>query len=550
VIYLSIAPYWDRENYVNRSLNILCMALFCAAALAAQPIVIGIYNAGSWAPPGLTNSGIAQGSIFILTGTGLGPAVLQQAESYPLPTTEGLAGTTIQATVGGMTENCILVYTSALQVAAILPSATPVGSGTLKLSYQGASSSMPLQVLKANFGTFTLNEAGSGPGVVTDTSYNPITMINAAHPGQSLILWGTGLGAITGDETEPPSEVNLNTGVQVLVGNQPATVTYGGRSSSPGLDQINFVVPSGIQAGCKTSIAVLVKGVTGNVTTTSIVPDGQTTCSETHGVLTAANLQKAISSGSLSVGFVQLSRIGDTDDTLAAGFGTFSLNSLIRSFGGSIVPSIGSCIAYEIYGDLLVINDPIQATALHTGEELIVQGPNGTKDVDEFATGVYASTLATQPSIFIEPGTFTVGNGSGSSNVGAFSWTETLPAYVTPTNLPASINPSQDLTLTWSGGSNYPLVSIFGISGVPVDLPKSSFVDFVCTAEGSAGTFTVPAAILNLLPGNGYGTVTKKGVDIQVAGVTTQDFSAGGSPGIAAGLMSIYVSSGSVATLQ
>jgi uncharacterized protein (TIGR03437 family) len=109
--------------------------------------------------------------------------------------------------------------------------------------------------------------------VVTDTLYNPITMINAAHPGEILVLWGTGLGAVTGDETEPPISTDLGTGVQVFVGNQPASVLYGGRSSSPGLDQINFVVPAGV-TGCKTSIAVSVKSVTGNVTTTSLAPAG------------------------------------------------------------------------------------------------------------------------------------------------------------------------------------------------------------------------------------------------------------------------------------
>ena len=102
-------------------------------------------------------------------------------------------------------------------------------------------------MLAADFGTFALNEGGTGPGVVTDTSYNAITMINAAHPGQTLILWGTGLGAVTGDETEPPTEVDLGTGVQVFIENQPAKVLYGGRSSSPGFGSDRFRRPFGNQ---------------------------------------------------------------------------------------------------------------------------------------------------------------------------------------------------------------------------------------------------------------------------------------------------------------
>lgn len=216
-----------------RTYRLILLVFGCAALLAAAPSILGVYNAASWAPPALPNSGVAQGSIFTITGTALGPTTLLQAQTYPLPTTQGLGGTTIQVTVNGVTENCIMVYTSANQVAAILPSPTPVGTGTLTVTYQGQSSSISMPVLAANFGTFTLNEAGSGPAVVTDASYNPITFINSAHPGQTLILWGTGLGAISGDETNPPTESDLHTGVEVLVGNQPATVLYGDAAVHP-----------------------------------------------------------------------------------------------------------------------------------------------------------------------------------------------------------------------------------------------------------------------------------------------------------------------------
>lgn len=146
-----------------RLLCLTALAFGYAAALAAAPAITGVYNAASWVPPKLPNSGIAQGAIFTVTGTGLGPSTLQQVQSYPLPTTQGLAGTTIQVTVGAVTETCIMVYTVATQVAAILPSATPLGTGTLTLSYQGAKSSIAITVLAANFGTSTLNEGARGP---------------------------------------------------------------------------------------------------------------------------------------------------------------------------------------------------------------------------------------------------------------------------------------------------------------------------------------------------------------------------------------------------
>ena len=540
-----------------RLLCLTALAFGYAAALAAAPAITGVYNAASWVPPKLPNSGIAQGAIFTVTGTGLGPSTLQQVQSYPLPTTQGLAGTTIQVTVGAVTGTCIMVYTVATQVAAILPSATPLGTGTLTLSYQGAKSSIAITVLAANFGTSTLNEGGTGPGVLTDAFYNPITMINPAYPGEALILWGTGLGAVTGDETEPPPEVDLGTGVQVFVENQPATVLYGGRSSSPGLDQINFVVPAGISGGCKTSIAVLVKGVTGNVTTTSIAPAGQTTCSDTSGLLTAANLQKAITNGSLNMAGVEISRIADGNDTLFAYFGNFPLNSLIRSYGGSYGPSIGSCLAYEVGGSSLLLVDPIQPSYLNAGPDLVTTGPGGTKTTpvtptSTISTGYFAAYLAIEPSVYIESGTYSVANGSGGANVGPFNWGLTVPNAVVPTNIPTSVNRAQDLTLTWTGGSAFSVVSIFAFNGLLVTSSPSlsSYVYILCNANASSGTFTIPSAILNLLPTNGYGTPTKPGVSLSIAGIPENRFTVTGSPGIDAGIFTVFVSNGSVATIQ
>jgi uncharacterized protein (TIGR03437 family) len=450
--------------------------------------------------------------------------------------------------VGGVTENCIMIYTSAAQVAAILPSATPIGAGTLTLTYQGVSSSMAIQVLAADFGTLTLNEGGSGPAVVTDPSYTPITMINAAHPGDTLILWGTGLGAVTGDETEPPTQITLNTGVQVMVGNRPATVSYGGRGSSPGLDQINFVVPAGV-TGCKTSIVVTVKGVTGNITTTSIAPAGQTTCADTFNALTATNLQKAMTTGTLNIAGVELSRLVDGDDELDAGFTSFPLNSLIRSYGGTLGPSIGNCLAYEVEGSSFAVKDPIVPTFLSAGSQLVISGPDGARTIAASSTGVYAATLATSSPYFIEAGSFTATNGPGASGVGAFTWDLTLPASIIP-SIPASINRAQDLTITWTGGSAFPVVEIYLFNGVKATSTMKSYVDIACTADGSAGTFTIPSAVLNVLPANGYATPTTPGVLIQLGGVAQSSFSVTGSPGLDEGFFTAFIGSGSVAAIQ
>jgi uncharacterized protein (TIGR03437 family) len=530
-----------------RLLGFAALLLVAQVSLCAAPSITGVYNAASWLPTSLPNSGVAQGALFTIYGSGLGPATIQRAESFPLPTTQGLAGTSITVTVGAVTENCIMLYTLAIQVAAVLPSATPVGTGTLTVTYQGAKSTIAIQVIAAGFGTFTLNENGNGPAVVTDANFNPITYVNAAHPGDTLVLWGTGLGAVTGDETEPPVTGDLGTGVQVFIENQPATVLYGGRSSSAGVDQVNFIVPQGISGGCKTSIAVLVKGVVGNVTSTAIMPAGQTVCNDSYGTVTGADLQKAVTTGTLKAAAIDISRISTDNDMLNAQFFNYPLSTVLQSFGGAISPSIGSCISYELTGSALVVNDPVQPPNLDPGSSLAITGPSGTKTVADSSTGNFAGTLGTSSSVYIKPGSYSASNGNGGANVGPFNWSVTLPSPVVPTNLPATISRSQNLTLTWAGGAAFPVVTVTLYSGVPISTNLDAFVELDCSATGSAGQFTIPSVLLNLLPTNGYGSPGAPGAGIQIAGVALNRVTASG---LDDGIIRAYTSTGGIAKVQ
>jgi len=75
--------------------------LFLASGFAgAQVSISAVVNTGSRIQSASPFYGIAQGALFAITGKGLGPDELQQA-SFPLPTTDGLGGVTVQASVGG-----------------------------------------------------------------------------------------------------------------------------------------------------------------------------------------------------------------------------------------------------------------------------------------------------------------------------------------------------------------------------------------------------------------------------------------------------------------
>jgi hypothetical protein len=121
---------------------------------------------------------------------------------------------------------------------------------------------------------------------------------------------------------------------------------------------------------------------------------------------------------------------------------------------------------------------------------------------------------------------------------------------VSSSGLPGTINRAQDLTVTWSGGASYSAVAILGYSAVPISTALNSWVEFVCEAPATATQFTIPSAILSLLPTNGYGDVGVQGVGLQIAGVVDNRFTVTGSPGLDAGVLTVFTSNGLVAKVQ
>ncbi len=240
-------------------------ALSCSAALALTVVVAasaqpqtaanGVVNAASNAPIGWPNSSIAQGSIFSIYGTQLGPSS-SPALAYPLQTT--LGGVSVQIVAGGTTLNAIPIYVSPGQINAILPETTPVGSAMLTVNYAGqTSNATPFQVATNSIGLFSINSSGSGPGVITAANGDLFSVNSPAYAAGSAIIWGTGIGSSPEDDgSAPPQQINLsNVPLSVYVGTQPATVTYRGRSTFTGEDQINFAIPPGI-VGCYVPVTV------------------------------------------------------------------------------------------------------------------------------------------------------------------------------------------------------------------------------------------------------------------------------------------------------
>jgi len=264
----------------RRFAPLLAVALFPVVAAFAQPVINsqGAVNSASYRTPGLPGSGVAQGSIFTVFGTGLGPDSFAQAGSFPLPTT--LGGTSVTVTIGNTPTPAIVLFASSYQVNAILPSTTPLGTGTVTVTYNNQTSApAPIQVVASAFGIFAYNSGGSGQAIATDTNYQLNTITHTFHPGDYVFLWGTGLGPIDASDVEPPPAGSLPGTITMHVGNPTAPVDYHGRAPCcAGLDQIVFQVPAEVE-GCYVPVGVETGAGVNNVGTIAVSSSGQT-CSD------------------------------------------------------------------------------------------------------------------------------------------------------------------------------------------------------------------------------------------------------------------------------
>ena len=501
---------------------VLAVLIAGASALTAAPTINnnGVVNVASYAPVGLPNSFIAQGSIFVVFGKGMGPATLVQVTKFPLDTT--MAGTSIKITVSGTTVNALMIYTSDGQVAAIAPSNTPIGTGTMVLTFNGQSSgAAAVTIVAASFGIFAVNQAGNGPGIITDVNYSVFGLTTAANPDDFAIVWGTGIGKVAGDEAAMPLPGDMPAvGVEVYVGLIKANLTYRGRSGCcAGLDQIVFQVPN--VTGCHVPVMVKIGNIVSNVVTMAIAGKGTRVCSD-PGLPT--DLDKLLAKGNVSIGAVSLSRststttlpppIGSTTTTIDSGSAVFerfdatTLNLAQNPFQAS---TFGTCVVFTFSGRSSGIVDPIKPTFLDAGPLINVKGPNGAKTLPkDAASGTYFAQLGggagpqAMP-LYLVAGAYPIDNGPGGVNVGPFNFTLNVAQPLTWTNAASitTVTRSAGVDVTWSGGDPGSTVQITGSSfklGTAADGSDSVGAIFICTERQPALHFTVPPVVLLLLP--------------------------------------------------
>jgi uncharacterized protein (TIGR03437 family) len=461
------------------------------------PNITAIRNNSSGISAGLPNYGIAPSSIFVVSGTGLadpGTPELQdssQAGGIPL----SLNGASISVTVNGVTTHPGIYYTSPTQIAAVLPASTPTGTGMLTVTYDDvASPAVPILVVPAALG---INSYYTNSAVATDAITGALlTYTNSGKPDEIITLWTTGLGADRADSdtsyTSTPHSVN--TPLQVYIGGAPATILYQGSAGYPGVNQINVTIPASTPNGCWIAIAAVSGGALSNIATIPVAGSGGV-CEDPVNNLSGNQLAPS-SSQTIRTGIVSVQ--ANTRKNVL----TNTAGGAFEAYTGLYAPS------YSISPGGCIINPNVPVTTgvgagLDPGT-ITLTGPDGiplTLPSQLGIKGVFEATLSAT-AIPETGGTFTL-KGSGGADVGPFTSVLEFNPLLSWTNpgVATTVDRSQNLTVTWTGGNAGSYVFVTGVSTSKATATTPSVeAGFTCLAAAGDGKFTVPSYILSALP--------------------------------------------------
>ena len=225
----------------------------------------GATNAASFRPPDLPGGHVAPGSIVAIFGRNLHSGDPVSASELPLPTRMGPLGTRVL--VNGTME-CPLFFVSEGQINCQLPHDIMGDQVRLSVIHSaGGSNEITVPLRRMGFGTFTMNQNGRGPLVVSNVTDDPDPAQrfqghgpqSPARPGQFVVLCGSDLGPTdppvpAGEAASGPAPALRQP--RVFMGDLPATIQYAGRAPGfAGLDQMNVMVPEDVPFGCAVPVA-------------------------------------------------------------------------------------------------------------------------------------------------------------------------------------------------------------------------------------------------------------------------------------------------------
>jgi uncharacterized protein (TIGR03437 family) len=410
-----------------------------------------------------------------------------------------------------------------------MPSNMPTGSGTLTVTYKGTpGAAFAIVVVAAAPGLTTY---GSNTVVAqdfnrpTDPYGGLVTLTKSAPPGGTMTIWGSGFGATSDSDsayTGSPHAVAVTVSYTIYIGGVPVIPGYAGRTVYPGVHVFVLTIPQNVPTGCYVpivAVAVINGVITVSNTATLPIHAGGGICTDPAFGISGDQISSLTTFRSGFLIVAQSTAPGSPTSNTAAGF--FQQSSGVSGPGGGGLSSIGGCILTQTVSG----GATSTTTALNPGT-ITVSGPGGSlttlTSIPQLA-GFYAGTLTSIPSTggaYVFNGTA----GSGANAVGAFTVTVNFPNPLivwTNQNAAATVNRTQGLTVTWTGGSpgSYVFISGNATSG-------TASGSFSCYAPQSAGTFTVPSYILLGLPSGSGNTSVQNSTNLVTFTASGLDFGA------------------------
>ncbi len=214
------------------------------------------------------DAGLAPGSIVSIFGVALA-STTAGAAALPLPTE--LGGSRVE--LDGVP--IPLFFSSAGQVNAQIPFEMPPNGTVLGTVRVDGIRSQPFEVSVSPFSPalFSLSQDGLGPGAILHANGALVSAANAAQAGETVLLFGTGLGTVTTQpDTGQPASANplsrtINTPTVTIEGREAPVEFSGLAPGFVGLYQVNVVIPSGLLPG-EHPVQLTVGGVSSNTTVT------------------------------------------------------------------------------------------------------------------------------------------------------------------------------------------------------------------------------------------------------------------------------------------
>ena len=248
----TLAPLYDRSAVISLTVSGFTVLPWNYDAAVAPPKITSVVNAADGKLP------VAPGGLISVYGQQMAPVNIATNE-IPLPTALGESCLTVNGVA------VPVLFVSSQQINGQLPFNVDGNAQMTLRTPGGISDNFNFSILSAAPSVFHTGAAGPETGLATITRADNgefVTPTNPVHPGDSIVIWATGLGRTTPaiDSGMPaPADPLLSAVIQPIVqlGGVALDVQYAGLvPGAVGLYQINATVPRSAPLGLSIPLVI------------------------------------------------------------------------------------------------------------------------------------------------------------------------------------------------------------------------------------------------------------------------------------------------------